>query len=385
MAESKILKYVSEHESYRSRGINLVVSENFLSEGVRRALGSDLAGRYYATWYGGSAVARRIVERTEELAAELFQVKHALVLALSGNVCDLAALFAFTRPGDKVAILPFTAGGYPFGIGKFQRERRYLPADEETLSIDVEAAKRLIRDEEVKLTFLGASGIPFPHPVKEISECIKEAAHPGVCVYDGSHVLGLIACGTFQDPLSEGADVLIGSTHKSFYGPQGGLILTNSDEHAEALNRYLDFDIEEGFGLMDNPHVNRIAALGVAIEEMLEDPGYGSRVVKNAKALARALKEREVPVKFEDRDFTESHQVLLDLDLPRAEELCRRLEEVAIFTDLGARLGTAEATHRGMDEGAMNDVAAVVAEVYHHGPNDSLRKRVRKLAGLIHS
>ena len=105
----------------------------------------------------------------------------------------------------------------------------------------------MIIQEKVSLTFLGSSCILFPHPVKEISKSTQEAAHQSTCVFDGSHVLGLIACNAFQDPLLEGADVLIGSTHKTFFGPQGGVILTNSDDMAQAMNRFLEFDLFQQF------------------------------------------------------------------------------------------------------------------------------------------
>ena len=124
MKRKKIAAYIKEHEALRAEGINLVVSENHLSDAVRAALSSDLAGRYYAEWYGGAATARKIVETTEELAKEVFKAKYALVHPLSGNICDAAALLAFTREGDKAAILPFETGGYPFGLEKFKAARQ---------------------------------------------------------------------------------------------------------------------------------------------------------------------------------------------------------------------------------------------------------------------
>ena len=365
MVQSKIVPLIEKHEAYRSGGLNLVVSENVLSENARYALSSDLAGRYYAEWYGGAGYARKIVQATEDLAKEVFKVKHAQIMSLSGNICDLAALLAFTRPGEKMAMLSFRTGGYPFGVTKFDREIRFIPVKEGGFDIDVEATKKLIVDEGLKLLVLGASCLLFPHPVEEISRFIRESGIECACVYDGSHVLGLIATGAFQDPLGEGADVLIGSTHKTFFGPQGGLILTNSDAHAEALNTYLDFDIDTGLGLVDNPHMNRIAALGITLEEMLSDPGYGDRVIENAKTLAKALDDLDVPVRFRERGYTASHQVLMDLEPPAAEALCRRLEEAGIFVDIGGRMGTAEVTRRGMAPSDMKEVAKRVAEVYH--------------------
>ncbi len=355
---------VKKHEELREDGINLIASENFISKKVRDILSSDLAGRYHADFYGGSKYAQKIVERTKELAEELFDVKHAFVKPVSGNLCDLNALFSLTEPYDKVAMMDFEDGGYPFGLEKFDRKRVSLPTYEDSFEIDVEEAQNIIRKENPKLTILGSSYIPFPHPVEEISETIEDCVEEHHLVYDGSHVLGLIARDTFQDPLNEGADILIGSTHKSFYGPQGGLILTDSDHHAELISDYLEIDLETGIGLVDNPHVNRIAALGVALEEMLDDEDYGKRIVENAKKLAKLLDDLGVPVKFKENGYTKSHQIFLDLDDEESYELCKKLEKENIFIDIGGRIGVAEVTHKGMSKEEMTGIANKIADKY---------------------
>jgi len=378
--EYDISELIEQNERLRAQGINLVASENYLSQRVRQALACDLAGRYQDRGYGGSRYAREIVAACEKLAGDMFRAEHALVSSLSGNLCVLAATAAFTSPGDAVAILPFAAGGYPFGLEKFHRRNVAIPADEDSLVIDVPQTVELLLAEEVGLAFLGASFIPFPHPVQEIRRGLDEAGHDCILVYDGSHVLGLIACGGFQDPLREGADILIGSTHKTFYGPQGGLVLTGSSGLAGSMRKMLELDLEAGIGLVDNPHLNRIAALGIALEEMLEDPGYGERVVENSRALARALDESGVPVRFRERGYTASHQILLDLDADGAETLCRALEDVGIFIDAWGRLGTAEATHRGMGPAEMEILAAWIAAIYKERPPAKLPEEIRQLA-----
>lgn len=153
-------------------------------------MASDLAGRYHTKWYGGSRIAREIIETTEDLAKELFKVKYALVTPLSGNMCNLAVLFAFTLPRERVAMVPLSAGGYPLGVEKFHREHVSLPVCGDSFDIDVPHAKKLVVEKEVKLTILGSSYILFPQPVREISVHIKESRCFSHCVYDGSHVLG---------------------------------------------------------------------------------------------------------------------------------------------------------------------------------------------------
>ncbi|MGC8816197.1 MAG: hypothetical protein ACP5PX_00005, partial [Candidatus Hadarchaeum sp.] len=293
---------------------------------------------------------------------------------------DETVMLAFTAPGEKVAMVPFSTGGFPLGVQKFHRHRVPLSVSEQSYEIDLDHARKTIAAESVRLTILGASYILFPHPVRELRQFLSSENIPCLLGYDGSHILGLIACGEFQDPLREGADVLFGSTHKSLYGPQGGLILTSSSEHEQRLRNFLDIDLETGIGLVDNPHVNRIAALGIALEELLRDRGYGGRVVRNAKALGRALDESGVPVRFQQRDYTESHQILLDLDPGAAEGLCRKLEEVNVFIDVAGRLGVAEVTHRGMGPSEMSHIAEIIAAVHRKGPSPALKRRVRRLA-----
>lgn len=370
---SRIRALIEEHSRLRTSGINLIASENVLSLEAKHALASDLAGRYHNDWYGGSKFAVEIIKETENLAKKIFKVKHAIVTSLSGNMCNLAVMFAFTKPGDKVAMMTLDSGGYPLGVQKFHRELLPLPADTQTFQLRVEEAKRLILENKASLTILGASFIPFPHPVGEISEAVKDSS---TCVYDGSHVLGLIASGKFQDPIREGAEVLIGSTHKSLYGPQGGLVLTDSDMHFEELRKMLGFDIDEGIGLVDNPHMNRISALGVALEEISSDSDYGERVVQNAKTLAKVLEELGVPVKFKEKGYTESHQIFLDIVDEEAEALCRSLEKVGVFIDIAGRIGVAEITHIGMDVSDMEFIAGVISDVFQNKISANLKSNV---------
>jgi len=384
----RIHDLVERHESYRNEGINLVVSENWLSPAVREALSNDLAGRYHTEWYSGSRYAREIIQRTEELACELFRCRHAMVEPLSGNVCDLTVLFTFTRVHEPVAITPFTSGGYPLGLERFERRRVDLVADPDTLRFDLEGCRKAVLEEKPRLTVMGSSFIPFAHPVKEVSSYVREmdSGEEGdhLTVYDGAHVLGLIATGAFQDPLREGAEVLFGSTHKTFYGPQGGIILTDSDEHASRMRSMLDIDFSTGLGLVDNVHMNRVASLGVALEEMLDDPWYGNSVASNSRALARALVDGGIPVRYGDRGYSDSHQVRLDMTLEESTELCHRLESAGIFIDIGGRVGTQEVTHRGYGTTDMEEVAGLIVDVWKGMDVSGVKERSKRMA-LDHS
>ena len=220
----------------------------------------------------------------------------------------------------------------------------------------VESALEEIRRERPNAVMLGQSFFLFPYPLREIAE----AAHSvdALVLYDGSHVLGLIAGGEFQDPLREGADVLFGGTHKSFPGPQGGLVLTDRDD------LFREIDAALVWRVLDNAHWNRIAGVAQTLLE-LERFGaeYARTAVENAQALARALDERGVPLVAKDQGFSRSHQVHVDREALYAKYgvgpsvMARRLERQGILLDLIGRLGTAEVARLGLRPTDMHRMA----------------------------
>ena len=369
MEKEKIKSLIKKHETYKLSGINLIASENRLSDIALNALSSDLAGRYNGEYYGGTKYANEICEVVETYAKKLFSANHVFVTPISGNICDLAVIFAFTVSGDKIVGIPKEHGGYPFAFEKFQR--KFSPFPMKDYCIDIEKLERIGKD--VSLIMIASSVAPFPHPIEKVS-----AKSNCTLVYDASHTLGLVAGGRFQQPLSEGSDILIGSTHKSFPGPQGGIIATNNSELAYTISKYLFASFDEGVGLIDNPHVHRIACLGIVMEYMIEKgKAYADQIVRNAKTLAQSLHDLNVPVKFSDRGFTESHQVLLHLEQKKILGLYKGLEKNHIFIDCFGRLGVAEVTFVGMKEEEMQKIAHMIAEVYRGKDN---KEKAIKLA-----
>ncbi|MGQ4891539.1 MAG: aminotransferase class I/II-fold pyridoxal phosphate-dependent enzyme [Candidatus Njordarchaeia archaeon] len=350
----RILDLIDEHEKTRRNALNLIASENILSETALKALSSDLNGRYAADLYGGTQFVREIVRLTEDLIKKLFKANYVSVKPVSGTIAVLSALHAFSKPGEPVAILNFSDGGFPLNLSGYLRKPIYLPYDEEILNINTEKAVEILSKTKPKLVFLGASRILFPQPVKEIATAVHD--YGGTVIYDGSHVLGLIAGGVFQDPLREGADCLLGSTHKTFPGPQGGVIMCND---GKTMKRIID-TLGRPYMLVDNPHVARIAALGITADEMLQfGREYAENIVKNSKRLGYELTRLGLSVKGEGLGFTESHQLLLDLDTP-GYVLKDLLEEYNIFIDAIGRVGTQEITRRGMTEQDMSKVAEFI-------------------------
>lgn len=386
----EVLRQCRAHESRARRVLQLIASENSLSPLAREALSSDLGARYalgrqgerqsaIAGWYfPNTSRASRIEQLLELVAGRLFNARYLDFRPLSGTGALQAVLNSVLSSGDVLMKISPRDGGHTaterlaVSLGV---QVQYLAGDQASLSIDVGRSRALIAAAGPRLVMLDSSKLLFPHPVAELAEVL-----PARCIlsFDGSHVLGLIAGGLFQDPLREGAAILHGSLHKSFPGPQKGVVMTNRSDVAEALFGALAF-------LVSNSHLNVMTALAVSMFEMEEfGASYGAQVVRNAKALARALFAAGFLVLGENRDFTESHQLFLDVDeLGAPLEMVKHLEACGIFVNQcslpfngksGIRIGVQEMTRYGMKEEEMVIIAALMEGV--------LRNRISKKTAM---
>ncbi len=323
----------------------------------------------------GTRYLDELVSLTEELAKKVFRARYADVRPLSGHLDAMAVLFALTPPADKLISVSPENGGYP-GIteqglgGLLKLQNSYFAYDDAAVNIEAKESARGIKSNQPDVIFFGSSFIPFPHPTRELSRIAS-----GACIYDGSHVLGIIAGGAFQDPLREGCSLLIGSTHKSFPGPQGGIILSNNEEVFSKVSSKLYYRAE------DNIHLDRVAALGISLLEMMQfGKPYAEAVVKNSRAVAKALVDEGVSVRGARQGYSRSHQVLLDYGAEELAGFARKLEESNIISDSGGRIGTAELTRLGYGPGEMEEVASLVAMVIlGKKPADFVKKRVKTL------
>jgi len=281
-----------------------------------------------------------------------------------------------TRPGESILTVNPANGGYPGisdqGYPPFVNVRNlYFPFDSERMNIDVEKAKGLIEDEKPNLVVFGQSFFLFPHPVKDlVDSCRSAGSH---VAFDASHVMGLIAGGEFQKPLLEGADLVLGSTHKSFFGPQGGMMFGTKTSQVTVRSRQFP-------GLVDNAHWNRVAALTWALDEFRRNgKKYALQVIANAKALGKALHEQGLPVKCAEYGFTESHQVHLDLAEDKVESFTTRLEDANIIVDKGVRFGTNELTRHGMKAREMEKIAEMIGRIYKGDDSAQVKRAATKL------
>jgi glycine hydroxymethyltransferase len=377
----EILSLVRGHEEWRGKKcLNLIPSENVMSPTVRGLLSSELGHRYTARnrFYMGTKFIDEIEQYGEKIAKEMFKAETADLRPLSGHIADLIFLGNFTKPNDVLMCVSPEDGGYPGiwenGLSKFLGLKTVaFPFSKQDMNIEVEQAEEAIKQVKPKVIVFGASLIIFPHPVKELAEVAREN---DACVgFDGSHVMGLIAGKQFQDPLREGASALFGSTHKTLFGPQGGIVLADK-EHGEFLKERI-FP-----AFVDNAHWNRIAALTLALAEMKNfGKAYAEQVIRNAKALARALYDYGFPVICQHLGFTQSHQVLLDYGgYEQGRVIAEKLQRANIIVDCGVRIGTCEVTRRGMKRREMLKIAELVKRtVIDKEQPENVKREVAKL------
>jgi glycine hydroxymethyltransferase len=379
----KILEHAKAHEKWRSECINLIASENISSQATDRAVCSGFMHKYAEGWpenryYQGCTFVDKAELEGNSYFYQLFEPDYVDLRPISGATANIAMFFGLTRPGDTIISLHTSTGGHishaQFGAAGLRGLNVLtFPYDNEEMNIDPDKTCEMIRKEKPKLVVFGASLFLFPHPVKEVKEAAEEVN--ALITYDAAHVLGLIAGKRFQSPFNEGARIITSSTHKTFPGPQGGVIMIKGlDQEQAATLQWATFP-----GVMSNHHLHHVAGKGVTAAEMLEyGEEYADQIIKNAKAFGQALHEEGFTVVAEHKGFTESHQVALDFQDFIGKWAAQTLEKANIITNKnllpwdpvensdnpsGMRLGTQEMTRVGMKESEMNYIAELFRKV----------------------
>jgi len=384
-----------------ANGLGMIASENIVSPLVQDIVRSDLHGRYAEglpgkRYYQGCQDFDTIESLGISLAQEVFQAPFANIQSISGTVSNIGALKALAKPGDRITAVSTADGGHISharmgAVGLRDLNLTTYPWDEERMEPDVEASCAVIREVQPKVALFGQSVFLFPTPMKEMADAAKEVG--AAVMYDGAHVLGLIAGGQFQDPLREGADVMTGSSHKTFPGPQGGFLLSSSED--EAFQKRLNNAMFPG--VCSSYHLHHVAGKVMALAEFKEfGAAYAKDIVANARAFAEALAAEGFDVLAESRGYTASHQVLTrhgDLDSGAGAKAAALLEEAGIITNMnmlpgdtkamspsGLRLGVQELTRVGFTADEMSDVASLYARVLLRGEDpNSVKADVHEL------
>ena len=375
----------------QQHNIELIASENIVSEAVLLAAGTILTNKYAEgypgkRYYGGCVYVDEVEEIARERAKKLFGAEHANVQPHSGANANLAVFFALLNPGDTVLSMSLAHGGHlshgsPVNIsGKYFNIVPYF-VDDETQTINYEAVRALALEHKPKLILAGASAYPRAIDFKKFREIADEVG--AYLMVDMAHIAGLVAAGLHESPVPY-ADVVTTTTHKTLRGPRGGLILCR-EQYAKQIDKAV-FPGTQGGPLM---HI--IAAKAVAFGEALTDEfkEYQKKIVENAKVLADALVKRGFHLVS---GGTDNHLMLLDLRGTglTGKELEKRLDEVHItanknavpndpespFVTSGVRIGTPAVTSRGFGKAEMEQIASFIADVAFDYENS--RERVSR-------
>ena len=388
----KVFDLVEKHHEWFRSSIPLIASENIPSPAVREAIVSDFGNRYAEGWPGERVYAGCIyIDEVElicnELAKRVFKSEFADCRATSGVVANLAIYSAFSNPGDHMLAASIPSGGH-ISHGKKEHSGtaglvhglniEHYPFSKEDMTIDVDATKKKVTEmiangKKPAIAMFGGSLFLFPHPVKELATFMHDNS---IYVnYDGAHVAGLIAGGEFQDPIGEGSDSMTMSSHKTLWGPQGGIIVS--------LEKYAD-NIKKAIfpGNTSSHHLHHVAGKAIALAESLEfGKEYAKQVIRNAKTLAESLADFGFTVLGEKRGYTESHQLAVDVSkFGDGGTIEKELEKANIILNRqllpgdiksgkhymhpsGVRIGVPEVTRLGMKETDMKEIASFIKQI----------------------
>ena len=395
--DNQVFDLIEQEKQRQLHGIELIASENFVSDEVMQAMGSVLTNKYAegypgARYYGGCQFVDEVEQIAIDRACKLFGAKYANVQPHSGAQANLAVYFALLNVGDTVMGMDLSQGGHlthgsPANMsGKNYNFVSYGVSAEDG-RIDYDALAKQVAKVRPKLLVAGASAYPRAIDFEKLAEIAH--GYGAMLMVDMAHIAGLVAGGMHQNPVPY-ADVVTTTTHKTLRGPRGGLILTN--------NAYLIKRINSAIfpGTQGGPLEHVIAAKAVCFGEALkpEFKEYARKIVENAQALAAALQQRGVKLVS---GGTDNHLMLIDLrdEECTGKDLEQRLDSVHItankntvpgetrspFVTSGVRLGTPAVTTRGMGAAEMQVIADCIADcIWHYEEKkDEISERVLRL------
>jgi glycine hydroxymethyltransferase len=391
-----IEEVVGQQNEWRRNTINLIASENVMSTRARAVMGSDFAHRYAEghpgeRYYQGTDKIDEIESWIKLQLKTLFNCQHMEVRPISGTIANDAVFSRYIAPGDVVMVNSTAGGGHishhkSGSVGKYTKNIVDFPLTPDGYHLDCEQTEKLIAKLHPRVLILGKSLFLFPEPVRELRKVCND--NGTTVIYDAAHVLGLIAGKRFQDPLAEGADIMTASTHKTFFGSQRGLIMSN-------LSTKDWWKIDKGAfpGSSSNHHLDTLVSLAISTCEMIAfAEEYAAQTIANAKTLARCLSGMGFNVQAREFDFTESHQIAIDVsELGGGNEVARILKENDIILNMnllpfeplekvtnpaGIRIGVQEMTRFGMKEGEMEKIAALFKKCLKesHSVNSDVRE-----------
>lgn len=391
--DPKIADLLREEARRQATGLELIPSENLVSEAVLEAMGSIFTNKYAEgypgrRYYGGCEVADRVEQLAIDRAKELFGAEHANVQAHSGTSANIAVYMSLLQPGDTVVGMNLSHGGHlthghPLNFsGRMYKFVAYGVRKEDE-RIDYDEIEKLAHEHKPKMIVAGASAYPRIIDFERIAKAAQ--AVDAIFFVDMAHIAGLVAAGVHPSPVPH-ADVVSTTTHKTLRGPRGGMVLSKAG-FAKELDR-LTFP-----GTQGGPLVHTIAAKAVCLEEAMEPSfrEYQKQVVANTKAMAAAVARRGFRIVS---GGTDNHLFLIEVHSRgiTGSDAEKALDRAGItvnknaipFDPLppmkagGIRLGSPSVTTRGMREPEMEQIAGWIADVLTNIGNAEAEQRVRR-------
>ena len=378
----------------QANGLELIASENFVSEAVLEAMGSVFTNKYAEgypkkRYYGGCEWTDVVEQAAIDRAKELFGAEHANVQPHSGSQANMAVYLAALEYGDPILGMNLSHGGHlthghPLNFSGFSYKVSDYGVSAETETIDYDELQRIAEECKPRLIICGASAYPriidFQR-IAEIAESVKASMFADI-----AHIAGLVVAGLHPSPVPHG-DYVTTTTHKTLRGPRGGLILCK-EEHAKEIDKKLFPGVQGG------PLVHIIAAKAVAFGEALREDfkEYQQQILKNAKALASELQEQGLRLVS---GGTDNHLMLVDV-FADGNGITGKIAEKALeaanitvnkntipfdknspFVASGIRIGTPAVTTRGMKELEMREIGRLIAAIVQEPESEDVRRKVQ--------
>jgi len=389
MYKDEIFEYIQEEAKRQKEGIELIASENYVSEDVLEAMGSILTNKYsegypHKRYYGGNEYIDKIEEECIKRVKELFGAEHVNVQPYSGSPANLAVHFAFLKPGDRTMGMDLSAGGHLTHGFKVSISGKYFDSVSYWVNkegyIDYDDVRRIALEHKPKLIWSGFSAYSRIVDWNEFRKIADEVG--AILVADIAHVAGLIAAGLYPSPVGI-ADVVTTTTHKTLRGPRGAIIMCKQ-EYGELIDKAV-FP-----GLQGGPHNHITAGIAVALKEAQSDEfkEYARQVISNAKALVSSLADKGFSIVS---GGTDNHMFLVDTIKSTGKsgkEVSDILESVNItlnknaipfderkpWDPSGVRIGSAAITTRGMKEKEMIQISEYIYEALNDSSQENLKR-----------
>lgn len=403
MKDKKVEKLIKGEQVRQKEGLELIPSENYVSQDVLEANGSIFTNKYSEgypgrRYYGGQEWTDQVERLAIERVCKLFKCKFANVQPHSGAPANLAVYAALLAPGDTVLGMDLSHGGHlthghpmtlPAKIYKFVTYKMKNP---DTGEIDYEDMRRVALETKPKLIIAGFSAYPRTLDYKKFVAIAREVG--AVTMADMAHIAGLIAAGVLRNPFDDGFDIITSTTHKTLRGPRGGIILTRENEE---IAKKIDKAIFPG--IQGGPHMHTIAAKAVAFGEAMSPKfkKYATQILKNAKAMEKVFKNHKIRM---IGGGTDNHLILADVFGSlgvTGKESQTVLDEVGITLNMnsiagdirkpldpsGIRFGTPAITTRGFKEKDCAMVAELMIETLRNKNNPKKKAEIKKKVVML--